>query len=62
MHTTKLEKNPGAENAKMTGGFSWQFQLRFLDVSSGMRVYVRPHLLSSPPEEEIAFAGFWFCG
>jgi hypothetical protein len=26
----------------------------------GINVYIRPHLLSSPPGEEMTFDGFWF--
>ncbi|MGA3145410.1 MAG: hypothetical protein ABSF10_20620 [Verrucomicrobiota bacterium] len=45
-----------------TGGLKRGYKKGFLEVFSGMSVYARPHLLSSPPGEEIAFACFWFCG
>jgi hypothetical protein len=41
---------------------TFETEFPFLEVFSGMGFYVRPHLLSSLPGEEIAFACFWFCG
>jgi hypothetical protein len=39
------------------GSLSFQ---KMQKAACGISVYIRPHLLSSPPGEEMTFDGFWF--